>query len=385
MNPMPAPAMPPSAATRGFRRPRRGGSALAALVAALALVLAGCNSTAPTPGPTAPPTPARTPTPQPSPQLVKTITFVAQISEPAAASPSGLAWAGVQTAGKEIGAQTSLVQPVSAADAPAALAGAAGTEKAVVVTMGSGSHAAVVAAAAANPAAQFIELDVTPGSTSPANVHDLVFDQAEAGYLAGFVAGAFSASGKVAFAADAATDAASTNYAAGFKAGATLARADATASVGYAGAADAPDKGRTAAAALVKTGADVLVAPTGLSGIGAMREACARGARLVAVDSDAWQTVADVRPCLIGSVVFRYDVAAANAIRSLAGGGTLPAVTVEDVSNGGLGLSEFHAEAPAGFDARLAGVLAALRNSPPRATAAPASAVPSNAAASPSK
>ncbi len=57
-----------------------------------------------------------------------------------------------------------------------------------------------------------------------------------------------------------------------------------------------------------------------LSGIGALREACARKARLVAVDTDAWQTVPDIQPCLIVSVMNRYDVAVTAAIVAIATG-----------------------------------------------------------------
>jgi basic membrane protein A and related proteins len=347
-------------------------------LAGLALVVAACGSPSPTPAPGATPTPTPTQriTAAPSPQLVATITFVAQVVEPAAASESGLAWAGIQATAKEIGATATLVQPVTAADLPAALKSAASAAKPVVVTFGPESHPAVLAAAVANPGAQFVELEVAVAG-GPANVHGIVFDEAEAGYLAGFVAAGFSATGKVAFAGSIVTDDATANYAAGIRSGAALARANAAVTVGYAGAADAPDKGRTAAAALLKPGVDVLVAAADLTGIGAMREACEAGVKLVAIGTDAWQTVPDVRSCLIGSVVFRADTAATTALRELAAGRALPGATVADVASGGIALSDFHVDRPAGFDARLASVLATLRNNPPRATAAPPSALPS--------
>ena len=97
-----------------------------------------------------------------------------------------------------------------------------------------------------------------------------------------------------------------------------------------------------------------------LSGLGAMRDACGRKARLVGLESDAWQTLPDVQPCLIASVLNRSDVAVRDAVLAVAHGGALPSLVVENVANGGLGLSEFHVEQPAGFAARLAGVLAAM-------------------------
>jgi basic membrane lipoprotein Med (substrate-binding protein (PBP1-ABC) superfamily) len=114
-----------------------------------------------------------------------------------------------------------------------------------------------------------------------------------------------------------------------------------------------------------------------LSGIGAMREACTRKAQLVAVGTDAWQTVPDVRPCLIVSVMKRYDVAVTTAIFGVAAGRTLPLVTLNDVANGGIALSDFHAGLPAGFQASLDAVLGTLKSGPPRPTQAPPTAEPS--------
>ncbi len=128
----------------------------------------------------------------------------------------------------------------------------------------------------------------------------------------------------------------------------------------FVGTATAPEKGRTTSAALIKAGNDVLTAMPNLSGVGAMRDACGRKARLVGLESDAWQTVPDVQPCLVASVLNRSDVAIRDAVLSVAHGAALPSLVVEDVASGGLGLSEFHVAQPAGFAARLAGVMAAM-------------------------
>ncbi len=146
------------------------------------------------------------------------------------------------------------MQPVSNADLSNDLDGAAGSEGAVVVTFGADADAAVQAAAAAHPTTQFLEIDVVVPDGSPANVHGLAFDEAESGYLGGYVAAEFAGSGTVGMVGDTQTDTRSANYAAGFRSGA--AQADpAVAVVAYAGSPDLPDKGRAAAAGLVKAGA----------------------------------------------------------------------------------------------------------------------------------
>jgi basic membrane protein A len=306
---------------------------------------------------------------------VKTITLVASVSEPKDATSSGLTWKGVQDAGMKIGASTSLVVPASNADLPSAVETAAAGDLAVVVTIGSDAVAAVKAAAVAHPATQFFEVDVAVPAGSPANVHGIVFDEAEAGYLAGFLAASFSGGGKAGFVGDVSGDARSANYASGFQNGASQARTGIGVAVAFVGTSDSPDKGRTAAAGLVGSGVAVLSAEPSLSGIGALREACGRRVQLVALDTDAWQVVPDVRPCLIASVLKRYDVATQEAILRAAAGQKASTITLEDVSTGGIALSDFHVDLP-GFDSQLAGVLAALKNNPPHPTPAPPSGSP---------
>jgi basic membrane protein A len=315
-------------------------------------------------------------TASPSGRFVKTITLVAPVIEPKDATPSGLTWKGLQAAGAQAGASTSLVVPASNADLPSAVGNAAAGDLAVVVTIGPQADPAVQAAAAAHPAAQFFEVDVAVPETSPPNVHGIVFDEAEVGYLAGFVAGSFSDGSKIGFVGDVAADLHTANYVSGFQSGASQAGTGIGVKVAYVGTGDSPDKGRTAAAGLVSSGTKVVSAMSDLSGIGALREACGSKARLVTLDTDAWQVVPDLRPCLIASVLKRYDVAVGNVILLVAAGQTPSAVTLEDVSTGGIAVSDFHADMPSGFDGQLAGVLAALKNGAPHPTMAPATVSP---------
>ncbi|HEU6439811.1 MAG TPA: BMP family ABC transporter substrate-binding protein [Terriglobales bacterium] len=355
------------------------------MLAGAATLTAGCGlfSGGPTPaassaasgGPSAP-TAAITPLPTPTPVLVRSITLIAVLGLPKDATPAGLTWRGIQATAGRIGATPALVEPATRTTLAAEIDKAATADRAVVVTVGSDAADAVLAAAAAHPTTQFLEMNVVTPESAPANVHGLLFDEAEAGYLAGYIAASFSEAGKVGIVGDAAADAATANYAVGFRAGAAQARPGSTVSVGYAGTADAPDKGRTAAATLIKGGDDTILAMPSLSGIGAMRETCDRKARFVAVGTDAWQVVPDVRPCLIATVLDRYDTAVGNALLALAAGQVLPQRVMSDVSNDGIAVGDLHADAPAGFGTALAGVVATLKNGPPRPTPAPATPPP---------
>ncbi len=374
-----------------MNRSRTPTPAVTGLLSAAALLVAGCGLFSSQPGQTPAPSPSgdspsagvsistETATPGPTRQLVKSITLVASIGEPKNWTPAGLTWNGIESAAARVGATTTLVQPISNAELDGAIDKAAVAEAGIVVTVGPAAAGAVLAVAGTHPTTQFFELDVVVPQSAPANVHGLVFDEAEAGYLAGFVAASFSSSGTVGMVGDVQGEAPTTNYAAGFGSGATQLKPGFAVDFAYAGTPDSPDKGRTAAAGLVKAGSDVILAMPSLSGIGAFREACAGKARLVAVDADAWQTVPDIQACLIVSVMKRYDVAVSAAIVAVAGGRAVSRESMNDVANGGIALSDFHADVPAGFTPKLDTVVATLKGGPPRSTAAP-----STAGASPS-
>jgi len=355
-----------------MHQPKRSTRNLAAACAALTVTIAGCSllSGQPTPTPTATSTATastdvstETATPSPTPQLVKSVVLVAQLGEPKDWTPAGLTWKGIQSEAAIIGAEPTLIEPATDSEIPADLDRAA-TPASVVVTVGPDSDAAVQAAAAAHPGVQFLELDVAVPDSAPANVHGLVFDEAEAGYVAGYVAAAFATSGGVGMVGDTKTDPRSANYAAGVVAGASEFGPGVKVTVAYAGSPDAPDMGRTAATGLVKAGDAVIVALPSLSGIGAMRQACSSRTGIVGVDGDAWQLVPDVQACVIVSVLKRFDIAVGNAIHTIATGESLPRVALNDIASGGIALSDFHADQPAGLQAGLDAVMATLERRP---------------------
>ena len=356
---------------------------LAVAAAVASVIFAGCGLFSSTPAPTAAPKGSstttiseETATPAPTPQIVRSVLLVAQVGEPQDWTPAGLAWRGIKTAAAKIGATTTLIEPTSNTDFAADLDRAAGPAAAVVVTLGPDAAAAVLVAAKAHPATQFLELDVAVPDTAPANVHGLNFDEAEAGYLAGYVAASIATAGQIGMVGDTAADVASANYAAGLKAGAAQAGSSAEVTIAYAGTADSPAKGRTAAGVLAKAGGRVVAAMPSLSGIGALRQACGAGLQLVGLDIDLWQNVPDVQSCVIASVLKRYDVAAASAISTIASGKTLPRLSTGSVGSGSVALSDFHVDLPAGFKAKLDAVVGALSNRPAPSTA-PAAGSPS--------
>lgn len=318
-------------------------------------------------------TPAPSPdlTITPSPNVVDSIVLIAAIGETGPATPSGLAWQGLQEAAHGLGAESSLVAPKSMAELTAAVAKAADDRVTIVATVGPEAAQAVLAATTGHPSTQFFELDQTIPEGAPTNVHGLVFDEAEAGYLAGVVAASLTANNGVGMVGYTKTDVRTANYAAGLHNGAAYQNPSVVVTVAYAGRTDDPQKGRAAAAGLIKSKVDVVVAMPDLAGIGAMREACARKAQVIALDTDASLIVPDVRPCLVVSVLKRYDVAIRDAILRYASGEAAPRITMNDVASGGVSLSEFDALVPSGLADQLANVVATMRGGPPRPTPGP--------------
>jgi basic membrane lipoprotein Med (substrate-binding protein (PBP1-ABC) superfamily) len=306
---------------------------------------------------------------------VTSIAVVAAVADGAAEpeSPSGLVWTGAQQAATTLGATATLAAPKSQLEAAGMVETAAAGGAGIVIAVGPDATSGAVTSAAAHPGTQFFMVDVAPPPGSPANLHGLVFDEAQAGYLAAIVATAYSSSGHVAMLGDSQADTRSANYLAGFRAGAPEGRAGATVTVSYAGTADSPEKARTAIDTMIKGKADVILALPDVSGIAAMREACARKALIVAADSDAWQLVPDVRPCLIASVRKRYDLEVAAAILGYASGAPPASTIVGDVAGREIEVTDLHIAAPAGLADHLASVLQVMRAQPAGASPTPAS------------
>ena len=376
---LPRPRHSPAAAAT--RRPAAS-AALATLCLAVALSGCGLFSNQPSPSPVATPSgPAATPssvdasqvatTPSPTSRPVRSIALVADVGESQKGTASAVVWLGVEQVAADLGAVSSMKVPTSLAELSTQIQATATTSPSIVVTVGAQAAAATWAAALANPSVQFFTLDQAGVNSAPPNLHAIVFDEAEIGYLAGVTAASLSRTGRVGFVGDDDSSPATANYAAGFRNGALYAEPSVAVAIAYAGTSPDPAKGRAAAAGLVTAQADVIATGANLSGIGAMREACRRGASVVALDTDAWLLIPDVNTCLVTSVRKLYDVAITSAIRRYSDGLEVPGLVLSDVAGGGIGLSDFHVAIPATVTARLDRVVGDMRVGPPRPTVAP--------------
>jgi basic membrane protein A len=348
---------------------------LISLAAAVSLAW-GCNPTTPTAAPTSIATAIRPFMPTPLPNPVESIALVGAVGENQPGSRSALAWQGVQQAAGVLGAASNHVYPVTAAELYAVIPAAAPVEVpagvTVVVTVGPAGAQATLAVASQRPSTLFLVLDQTMPESAPANVHGLVFDDVEAGYLAGYVAASASLTGNVGFVAGLAADPSAAAYLAGLRSGALQLSLAATVSPAYAGADQDPQKGRAAVDSLVASGAGAIVAMPDLTGYGAMRQACAHEIPVVALATDAALLLPDVRSCLALSILRRYDLAVRDAILGYAMGHPLPRVSLGTVASGGIQPGPFARHASPELANGLQDVLAAMRAGPPRPTPTPA-------------
>jgi basic membrane protein A len=352
---------------------------------AAAFLVAGCGlfgggqTPSPTPTPVATPTPVPTPVPTPTlqPNPVGAITLVGAVGEFEPASRSELVWAGVQAAAQKLGITPKKVSPISppelSATIPAAAAAAAATPElvTVLVTVGPAGAQAALAAAAEHPTVVFLTIDEQVADDAPSNVHAITFDDVEAGYLAGVIAGGISTSGVVGFVAGVEADPVAAAYLAGLRNGVVQGSATASVSPAYAGTTQDPQKGRAAVDGLVDSGAGVIVAMPDLTGYGAMRQACAHEIPLVALGTEAADLLPDVQPCLVASILRRYDVAVRDAILDYAAGHPMPRLTVGNVAGGAVAPGPFTNPIPPDVSANLRAVIDAMLAGPPRPTPAP--------------
>lgn len=183
----------------------------------------------------------------------------------------------------------------------------------VVVTVGWLMTNATVAAAKLYPRVQFIGIDQQPARPLPRNYQGLDFDRAEAGYLAGIVAGWTTKTDKVGVVGGIANKGVLA-FVNGYRNGVASVRATTTVLALYTDSFNAPELGQASAEALIAAGTDVIFGVAGQTGAGVHEAACAAG-KSIGVDVDEYQRYPAYQACIVTSAVNRISLATAKAIR----------------------------------------------------------------------
>jgi len=233
------------------------------------------------------------------------VTDVGQIDDK---SFNQAAWEGVLQAQEEYGAMINYVETTDPNDYADNIALFAEEAYDVIVTVGFALGQATIEAAAQYPDINFIGVDQFQVEPLP-NIAGLVFDEEQAGYLAGALAAQMSESNTIAAVLGTDLVPPVVAFKEGYEAGAQSINPDITIiSTYHPGGLDVaftdPEWGATTAKQAIDQGADVVFGAGGKTGNGALIEtANAEDAYCIGVDSDQWETLPEAHGCLISSAM----------------------------------------------------------------------------------
>jgi basic membrane protein A len=282
-------------------------------------------------------------------------------------------WEGLERAEEELGIQADVLVSTSETDLAPNVEQAVGTGCGFVLTVGYELAEATAAAAADNPDVHFSIVDEVVDAP---NVKPLVFDTAQASYLAGYLAAGVSETGKVGtfgggnqppvtlFMDGFVDGVAAYNQAHGTQVVA-LGWDPATQDGTFTGDFEDVAKGQTTTQNLLDQGADVIMPVAGQVGEGAASAILGHGSgKLIWVDNDGYDTLpAEYRPLLLTSVLKDTGQAVVDIVRDDQAGTFSSEPYVGTLENGGVGLAGYHdlaASVPAELQAELDGLEARI-------------------------
>jgi basic membrane protein A and related proteins len=323
---------------------------LAALVAALALLAAGCGGSDDEggTGQTTPETTAGSTTGGSTGPAIK-VGLVTDIGGLDDRSFNFLANQGLERAEEQLGIKGRVLVSRANSDYVPNLSTLAQQDYDLVIAVGFLMSDAVSTVAKQFPDVSFAIIDFSQAAlaSKPANVRGLLFKEQEGGYLVGYLAGLMnereSGSKQVIGSVGGQKIPPVDRYIAGYQAGAKAANPEITTLNGYS--QDFVDQAKCKEIALdqIARGADVIFQVAGQCGLGALSAAKEKNVRGIGVDADQ----AFLGPHVLTSALKKVDVAVFQTIQaaqegSFAGGED----TTFDVASGGVGLGEIADDVP---------------------------------------
>lgn len=261
-------------------------------------------------------------------------------------------WEGLEQAGSKLGIEAKAIVSTGETDLAPNVAQAVGTGCPFVLTVGWELADATLAEAAANPGVHFAIVDE---QVDAPNVKSIVFDTAEASYLAGYLAAGVSKTGVVAtFGGDSQPPV--TLFMDGFVDGVAKyneVHSSAVAVLGwnketqvgsFTGDYEDINKGKVLAQGLIDQGADVILPVAGQVGEGAAAAAIgSQGVSLIWVDNDGYDTLpAEYRPIILTSVLKNTQDAVVRIVGDDLAGTFDNSPFVGTLKNGGVDIAPFH-------------------------------------------
>ncbi len=264
-----------------------------------------------------------------------------------------LGYNGLKTAAEKLGARPSTVESKSESDFAPNLTNLVGQNCGIIVTVGFLLADATKASATANPKTKFATID--DNSITLDNVKPIVYDTAQAAFLAGYAAASFSKSGHVGT-FGALQIPTVTVFMDGFAQGVDFFNKkkgksvkldgwDSAAQKGsFTGGFDAGVEAKAAAQSLIDQKADVIMpvgGPIFQSAGQAIRDS-GKEIALIGVDSDNYETAPDLKDLFLTTVEKDVSVSVADVVGAAADGTFDNKPYIGTLKNSGVGISSFH-------------------------------------------
>ncbi len=244
------------------------------------------------------------------------------------------AFAGLERAQKELGVEIRTVDSKSEKDYETNIETLSGEGFDVVIAVGITQMNALNAVAPKHPNTKYAIIDAP---VNLPNVRALLFSEEQGSYLAGYVAGATTKTGKIGFVGGKKIDLI-LKFEAGYKAGALAANPKVIVMPGkYTESWDDTQAGKENAKVLFNDGADIVYHAAGRCGVGVIEAAKEAKKFAIGVDSDQ----DDVAPgFVLTSMIKRCDEAVFQSIKDIQDGTFKAEMKVYDLKSKGVGLSE---------------------------------------------
>ncbi|MCD2444113.1 BMP family ABC transporter substrate-binding protein [Agromyces sp. SYSU K20354] len=269
-----------------------------------------------------------------------------------------LSFEGLTQASEELGVEPITVESQAETDYAPNLVSLVDQGCDLIVTVGFALSAATVESALANPDLEYVIIDDAAdndfnGEIDAPNIKPILFDTAQAAFLAGYAAADFTTTNKVGTFGGMNFPTVSI-FMDGFKQGVdyyaeekgkavTVLGWDGTDGL-FTGGFEANDTARQTAQSLIDQEVDVLLpvgGPIYQSAAAAMREA-GRDIAMIGVDADFTETDPSVADLMLTSILKQIDVATYESVLAAGNGEFDPAPYIGTLENEGVGIAPFH-------------------------------------------
>ncbi|MBA3946978.1 MAG: BMP family ABC transporter substrate-binding protein [Herpetosiphonaceae bacterium] len=255
------------------------------------------------------------------------------------------AYEGMKRAEKDLGVEVNYVETAQQSDYEKNMATFADQKYDLIIGVGFLMGDAIKASATKYPNTMFAIVD-SAADTSTLNLKGLVFQEDQAGYLAGVAAALTSKTGKIGVVGGKQIPPVQ-KYVMGYEAGAKSIKADIVVKSVYIDSFTDAAKGAESAKSMISDGADVIFGAGGQTGSGGIQAAAAQGVNVIGVDQDEYLTTFKNGATagsdkLITSALKRVDNAVYQVIKDATMGQFKGGNAVGTAANGGIDYAPAH-------------------------------------------